>query len=57
MASRRDLFYKYKLPHLQRILENQSEVNSEAQIGGKVLTRAAEKKLMYLLQKKKKHQI
>lgn len=45
MASRRDLFYKYKLPHLQQILENQSEVNSEAQIGGKVLTRAAEKKL------------
>lgn len=45
MASRRDLFYKYKLPHLQQILENQSEVNSEEQIGGKVLTRAAEKKL------------
>ena len=45
MASRRDLFYKFKLPHLQRLLENQSAVNSEEQIGGKVLTRAEEKKL------------
>lgn len=45
MASRRDLFFKYKLPNLRRLLENETTIDSQEQIGGKVLTRAEEKKL------------
>ena len=50
MTSRRDRFNKLKLPKLRQLFENQELVNQVvfapiAQVGGKVLTRAEEKKL------------
>ena len=45
MASRRDLFYKYKLPKLRQLLQTVDASNAEDQTGGKVLTRAEEKRL------------